>query len=243
MTKAHTTKNIAKNSGKNAATSVRKQLRIFIKICIFIILLPYLLSILYFVLPAPSTLMIADWLRFREVRRSWVNLDKISPSLASAVITAEDSAFCGHFGVDLQQIEKSVAKAQATNRPIRGTSTITQQLAKNLFLWHGRSWIRKTLEMPLAFWLELIWSKRRIIETYLNVVEWGEGIYGAEAAAKFHFNISAQRLSSHQSALLATSLPNPKRRSASNPAYHQINLAGQLVARMQHSTPDLSCLQ
>lgn len=213
-----------------------------VKTLLFLLLLPYALSLPYGFIHPPSTLMLAGWITGEKVERNWVPLDKIAPSLKAAVIASEDSAFCDHYGFDFRQIEKSIEKAQNHNQPVRATSTITQQVAKNLFLWHGRSWIRKALEVPLTFWLELVWSKKRVLEVYLNIAEWGDGVYGAEAAARAHFYTSAQNLSFWQSSLLATSLPNPIDRSASRPGTTQSILAAQLLVRAQRHGPDLSCI-
>lgn len=128
----------------------------------FFLLAPYLLTPLYFVLNPPSTLMLLDWATLNPVQRSWVKLEKISPNMIRAVLNAEDDTFCDHFGINFTQLEKSIEKAEKRNKPVRATSTISQQTAKNLFLWHGRSWLRKALEVPLTFWLELWLPKARI---------------------------------------------------------------------------------
>lgn len=213
-----------------------------LKILLFIVLLPYGLSVPYQFIHPPSTLMLYDLLRLDLPERDWVPLSKISPNLKRAVVTAEDSAFCSHWGFDFKQMGKSIERAERSDRAVRATSTITQQLAKNLFLWHGRSWLRKLLEIPLTLWLELTWSKPRILETYLNIAEWDEGIYGAEAAARFHFGTSAASLNTVQAALLATSLPNPIQRSASRPGSTQTAMAAQLVGRMHFNGADISCI-
>jgi monofunctional biosynthetic peptidoglycan transglycosylase len=124
---------------------------------------------------------------------------------------------------------------------VRGTSTITMQTAKNLFLWNDRSWLRKALEAPLALWIDLVWSKSRVVEVYLNVAEWGPGIFGAEAAARRHFGVAARELTRTQALALAVALPNPHRRSASAPTALQRRLAGRLSTRVARGV-DLSCL-
>ncbi len=206
------------------------------------LLLPYGLALVYPFMRPPSTLMLADIATFHLPKRQWVPLSKISPHLITAVVSAEDGAFCDHYGIDFKQVEKSIEKAEATNRPVRGSSTITQQLAKNLFLWQGRSWTRKILEAPLTFWLELTWRKTWILEAYLNVVEWDDHVYGIEAAARHYYGTSAASLSTTQAAMLATTLPNPRERSPVRPGPTQKAMAGQLLGRMQHAAPDLSCL-
>lgn len=207
------------------------------------LLLPYGLALVYPFMRPPSTLMLADLVMFRWPKREWISLNRISPQLVNAVVTAEDGAFCSHYGIDFKSVEKSIEAAQARNRPPKGASTITQQLVKNLFFWQGRSWVRKALEVPLTFWLELFWRKAWILETYLNIAEWDDGVYGIEAAAQHYYGIPASKLSSMQSAMLATTLPNPHERNPVRPGPAQSAMAGQLLGRMQHSAADLSCVR
>ena len=213
-----------------------------LKALIFILLLPYALAVVYIFVPPVSTLMLADLASFRLPRRDWVPLEKISPNLVASVVLSEDSAFCDHWGFDLNQIEKSIDKAVDGKR-FGGASTITQQTAKNLFLWSGRSWLRKIFEAPLTLWVELIWSKRRILEVYLNIAEWGPGVYGAEAAAKYHFGLSAAALSRTQAALLAVALPDPIERHPGKPGEYQRAAALALELRVFGHGPDLSCVK
>ncbi|MDX2073271.1 MAG: monofunctional biosynthetic peptidoglycan transglycosylase [Alphaproteobacteria bacterium] len=213
-----------------------------IRLVILLLLLPYMLSVPYQFMRPPSTLMLYDLLQFKIPRRQWVPLSRISPNLKAAVVASEDGAFCEHWGLDFDQMERSFSRAQRNNRAIKATSTISQQLAKNLFLWHGRSWIRKGLEIPLTLWLELTWSKENILEAYLNIAEWGDGVYGAEAAAKFHFGTTAAALSAAQAAYLATSLPNPHERNAARPGPAQRAMASTIMMRMRYHGPDLSCI-
>ena len=158
--------------------------------------------------------MQADWKFAVDYR--WRNLDKISMHLPLAVVAAEDQKFPEHHGFDFTSIEKAY-KSNLRGKKVRGGSTISQQSAKNLFLWSGRSYVRKVLEAWYTFWIELLWSKKRILEVYVNVVEFGDGVYGAEAASKRFFNKSAQALSKTQSAQLAAVLPNPKKYNAKSP--------------------------
>ena len=146
-----------------------------------------------------------------ELRYRWVPYERISPHLKRAVITAEDARFAEHEGVDWEAIEKAYKENTRRGRPARGGSTITQQLAKNLFLSPERSYVRKGQELVIAYMIEAFWDKRRILEVYLNVVEWGEGVFGAEAAARHYYGTSAAQLGPEQSARLAAYLPNPKR--------------------------------
>lgn len=146
----------------------------------------------------------------------WRDLDQIAPSLPVSVIAAEDQNFAGHRGFDLDAIEKARAHNARGGR-MRGASTISQQTAKNLFLWSGRSWFRKGLEAYYTLLIETLWPKTRILEVYVNVAEFGDGIYGAQAAAKRHFGKDAARLGANESARLAATLPSPRRYSASRP--------------------------
>ncbi|MCE2926905.1 MAG: monofunctional biosynthetic peptidoglycan transglycosylase [Rickettsiales bacterium] len=209
---------------------------------VYVLLAPYALALVYIIVPPPSTLMLYDLVTFTMPKRTWVPLEEISPNLAKAVLVAEDSAFCDHFGFDFRAIEKSLDKA-ADGKRFGGASTITQQTAKNLFLWHDRSWLRKVLEAPLALWLELVMSKQRILEIYLNIAEWAPGVYGAEAAAKHHFGTTARNLSLAQSALLAASLPNPERRVAGRPSAGVALKAASITRRALMQSPDTSCLR
>ena len=150
-------------------------------------------------------------------RHRWVPLEEISPNLGAAVIAAEDQNFPEHFGFDWQAIEKAVQHNEHSRRK-RGASTVSQQAAKNLFLWNSRSWTRKGLEAWFTLLIETGWSKRRILEVYLNIVEFGDGIYGAEAAARTFFGKPAARLTPSEAALLAAVLPNPRKFQASAPS-------------------------
>jgi monofunctional biosynthetic peptidoglycan transglycosylase len=147
----------------------------------------------------------------------WVPLEEIAPSLGAAVIAAEDQNFTEHFGFDWQAIEKAVQHNEHSRRK-RGASTVSQQTAKNLFLWNSRSWTRKGLEAWFTLLIEAGWSKKRILEVYLNIVEFGDGVYGAEAAARTYFRKSAKRLTPSEAALLAAVLPNPRRFHARAPS-------------------------
>ena len=145
------------------------------------------------------------------IRHTWVDYRAISPQLKRAVVAAEDARFIEHEGVDWEAIQKALEDNRKRRRPARGGSTISQQLAKNLFLSPERSYVRKGQELVITYMIEALWDKRRILEVYLNVVEWGEGIFGAEAAARHYYGISASQLGPEQSARLAAYLPNPKR--------------------------------
>ncbi len=146
-----------------------------------------------------------------ELKHRWIEYERVSNHLKRAVIASEDANFVEHEGVDWEAIEKAYKENMRRGRPARGGSTITQQLAKNLFLSSERSYVRKAQELVITYMIEALWDKRRILEVYLNVVEWGGGVFGAEAAARQYFGISAGQLNAAQSARLAAYLPNPKR--------------------------------
>jgi monofunctional biosynthetic peptidoglycan transglycosylase len=205
--------------------------------------LPYLLILLYtaeFVRPV-STLMMRDLVLLRGYDRQWVAFDDISPNLVQAVMMSEDGQFCRHGGVDWGEMRAVVNDALA-GEATRGASTIPMQTAKNLFLWNGRSFVRKALELPLAVAADFVWSKRRLMEIYLNIAEWGPGIYGAEAAARHHFNVPAAKLTRRQAALLAVSLPNPIERNAGNPGPGLQRLARLIERRASRSGDYIKCL-
>ncbi len=167
----------------------------------------------YTVIPPPGGYYFAaEWFRLGHIEREWRDLEDISPHLARAVMAAEDANFCDHWGFDLEAIEKAI-EANARGRRVRGASTISQQVAKNLFLWHGRSWLRKGLEAGVTVLIEVIWTKRRIVEVYLNIAEFGDGVFGAQAAARHHFNRDASALTLDQATRLAAILPDPKGRN------------------------------
>lgn len=159
--------------------------------------------------PPLTYLMLAEWRRLGRIERDWVALEAMAPALPLAAAAAEDANFCRHAGFDLEGIRAALAD----DGRLRGGSTISQQVAKNVFLWPERSWPRKALEAGITLLIELSWPKRRIMEVYLNVAEMGEGVFGAEAAARRYFGVPANELSGAQAARLMAVLPDPKRRS------------------------------
>ncbi len=198
-----------------------------------LLLLPYLLTPLYGAGHPVSTLMVWRWLTGAPVARNWGDLAEISPALPRSTVGAEDAKFCMHHGIDWDSLRDVIDDAQ-DGEVARGGSTITQQGANNLFLWPGRSVVRKALEFPLAIWIDLVLPKRRILEIYLNIAEWGpSGQFGAEAAARYAFGQPASALSSREAALLAAILPNPVTRSARNPGPGLRRLASTYAARAQ----------
>ncbi len=161
-------------------------------------------------------------------------LERISGFLRATVIVSEDARFCHHHGVDWGALREVVDRPGA-NGPTRGASTIPMQTAKNLLLWPSRSYVRKAIEIPLALLIDLAWSKRRILEVYLNLAEWGKGVFGVEAAARHYFHKSADRLDAREAALLATSLPNPSHRNAGRPSRRHLWLAARVMAKAQRA--------
>jgi len=198
----------------------------------------HLFVILYRFVPVPVTpLMI---IRYAEQRKEdknatiyhrWVPLEKISDHLKRAVVASEDQRFFEHRGFDLEQIKRA-RKENMTRRRPRGASTISQQTAKNLFLWPRSSWFRKGLEVYFTFLIEVLWSKERILEVYLNSIEMGKGIYGAEAVARVHFNTTPLRLTREQAALVAATLPNPRRFSSRNPSAYVLRRKQEILRQM-----------
>nr|WP_244512681.1 monofunctional biosynthetic peptidoglycan transglycosylase [Ensifer sp. LC163] len=208
-----------------------------------LLLLPYALIALYlidFIRPV-STLMLRDLVLLRGYNRQWVEFDQIAPALVQSVMMSEDGQFCVHDGVDWGQM-RGVVEDALEGESTRGASTIPMQTVKNLFLWNGRSFVRKAMELPLAIVADFVWSKRRMMEIYLNVAEWGDGIYGIEAAARHHFGVSAAKLSRRQAALLAVSLPNPKERNAGKPGRGLKRLASLIERRASRSGGYITCL-
>lgn len=202
----------------------------------------FLIALYSIVNPPVTTLTIARHILLRPVHQTWLPLDKISKQLPRAVIMSEDAKFCYHWGVDWGAVEQVWEDLEDGEAP-RGASTISMQTVKNLFLWHSRSYIRKVLEVPLAYVSSLFWSKRRMMEIYLNIAEWGPGIFGAEAAARHHFNKSASQLTRHEAALLAAALPNPFIRRAGRPGPKTRRMANRIEKRMAAAGRWVKCLQ
>ena len=188
--------------------------RFFAKLILWFIGLSLLLVIAFKWIPVPVTAtMLMDE---NGITKDWESLDNIDPNLVAAVIAAEDSKFCEHWGFDQEAIEQAM-RENAEGGRIRGGSTISQQTAKNVFLWQGGGYFRKGLEAYFTFWIEAVWGKRRIMEVYLNVAETGIGTYGAEAGSQRYFQHSASRLTPDEASRMAVALPQPKKRSVVNP--------------------------
>jgi monofunctional biosynthetic peptidoglycan transglycosylase len=215
--------------------------RIVLVVLLVLIAIPYAVApFLRFAEPV-STLMLWRWATGQRVARTIMPIERMAPSLPLAVVIAEDARFCDHYGVDLRGIRAAITEE---GNELRGASTITQQVAKNVFLWPQRSYLRKALEFPLALWIDLVLPKRRILEIYLNVVEWGpNGEFGAEAGARRAFRKSARELTGREAALMAAVLPNPLRRRADRPGPGVRRLAGIYSGRATSSAYVADCVR
>lgn len=216
--------------------------KIAIKVLVVLALIPLVLTFLYKieVVRPMSTLMLGRYLTFQDVKRDWVEIDDIAPVLINSVIMSEDGKFCSHNGVDWDALNTVIDDALEGEKT-RGASTLTMQSVKNLFLWNSRSYVRKALEVPLALYADLILSKRRQMEIYLNIAEWDEGVFGIEAAAKRYFKRSAKKLSAKQASLLTVTLPNPKGRNAAKPTKSMRRVAKVVAKRAQKSGFYVAC--
>ena len=182
-------------------------------------------TLLYALINPPTTAyMVSEGRRLGGVQQDWVPMDRIAPVMARAAVAAEDANFCLHWGLDVNAIRTAMESGRG------GASTISQQVVKNVFLWHGRSWARKTIEALWTPVTEVFWSKRRILEIYLNVAEFDDGVFGVQAAAQHYFGVDAADLTATQAARLAAILPAPKERSASNPGNFTRNRAAQIIS-------------
>ena len=209
-----------------------------VTVVIVLVAVPYIIAPFYRFVDPVSTPMLWRWAIGARVERVWLPLDRISSALPLAVIGAEDGTFCHNRGIDLAAMREALEQYDDTGRE-RGASTITQQVAKNLFFWQGRSIIRKALELPLAVWLYVVLPKRRVLEIYLNIAQWGpNGEFGAEAGARYAFGKSARNLNAHEAAGLAAVLPSPARRSARIPSALVRQLSG-LYERRAETFPGL----
>jgi monofunctional glycosyltransferase len=196
---------------------------------------------LYTVAPPVSTLMLGRKIEGKSYKRTYVRLADIAPVAVASVIASEDARFCQNDGVDWGAL-REVLSGAGKDGPRRGASTITMQTAKNLFLWPSRSAIRKGIEIGVALVLGKVWSKAYTVEVYLNIAEWGDGLFGIEAAAQHYFRKKASQLDAHEAALLATSLPNPIKRDAAHPRPFQRLIAAGIVKRARDSAEWLNCL-
>ncbi|MGH6771005.1 MAG: monofunctional biosynthetic peptidoglycan transglycosylase [Xanthobacteraceae bacterium] len=232
-----------KQRSKRRYGRLLRLLRWIAVVVVVLLLLPYLLVPIYRFVDPVSTVMMWRWLTGARVVRSVTPIGQMAESLPRTVIVAEDGRFCFHRGVDWGGLREAFQEADDLSE-MRGGSTIAQQTAKNLFLWSGRSYLRKALELPLAIWIDLVLPKRRVMEIYLNIAEWGpNGVFGAQAAARHAFNKPVSRISAREAALLAAILPNPIRRSARQPGAGVRRLAGIYEVRAVRARGLASCVR
>ncbi|MFN9034570.1 MAG: monofunctional biosynthetic peptidoglycan transglycosylase [Alphaproteobacteria bacterium] len=217
-------------SGRTGRPRERWLRRILVAVlCLFVGLPLALVTVYRFVLPPVTILMIQRSLEGKGISRTWRPLDQMSPALIRSVIAAEDAGFCSHRGFDFEAMQEAWAHNERSDR-VRGGSTISQQTAKNVFLWPQRSYLRKGLEAGFTVLIEVGWGKHRILEVYLNTIEWGPGIYGAEAAARRNFGVGADRLTPAQAARLAAILPSPLKWRAARPGPYVKRRSGRIGA-------------
>jgi len=238
-----TVRNASSSKTARASSGVwRRRIRVAVWVCVALALAPVPVILLFAVVQPPTTSVMLQrtvqrlfsgakpvWPRHVTVRRS-----EISPHLRRAVLASEDDRFYLHHGIDFVEIQKALDRKK-TGGKLRGASTLTQQVAKNLFLWNGRSFVRKGLEAYVALWLELLLSKERILDLYLNLAEWGDGVFGAESAARVHYRKSAAKLTREESARLAAILPSPRRWSPNGSI--AMRRAAVYLERMQYAAP------
>lgn len=217
-----------KKAAKKASwfTRTRKSVRLFvIRGCLAVVAL-FLFAIAFYGLVNPPTTwtIYSEQQRLGTVDHQWVDGDDIAPVMLRSIVAAEDANFCGHWGFDMSAIRDAIADGAE-----RGASTLTQQTVKNVYLWQGRSWVRKAMEAVTTPFVELIWTKRRILVVYANVAEFDEGVFGVDAAAQHYFGQTPAQLTAAQAARLAAILPNPKHRSASRPSNAVVKRAAQIM--------------
>lgn len=242
MLKAAARKRKRKAAKSTTPSFLRWLMSRLVQLALILIAIPLILVPLYSFVPPISTLMMKDLVTLQGYKRDWVPLEDISNVAVHSVMVSEDARHCVHNGVDWVEMQKAWTSIQEGGRG-RGASTMTMQVAKNLFLWNSRSYVRKALELPIALYMDLIWSKRRTIEIYLNIAEWGDGIYGIEAASQHYFKRPAAKLNRRQSALLAVSLPNPIKRNAAKPSRGLARLSNKIVARARAAGPYVGCIK
>ncbi len=219
----------------------QKLRQIMLWFLVIVLISPVVLLVIYREMDPPVTpLMLIRMVEGEGLRKTWVPLRAISPHVPRAVIALEDNTFCEHAGFDWAEVFDALAEYYRGGR-LRGASTISMQTTKNLFLWPQRNMVRKVVEAPLTLILETLWNKQRILEVYLNIVEWGPGIYGIEAAARAHFRKSARHLTSREAALLAAVLPNPRKWSPSRPSSYLLRQVYTSARRVRQLGPMLDC--
>ncbi len=209
------------------ARKLRGWLRVILKFSLGLIFICILVVAVFRIINPPITYYIAsEWIRIGEMKRDWTPIEDFQPYVARAIVAAEDANFCQHSGFDYAAIKLAL---NGKGR-LRGASTISQQTAKNVFLWQGRTWVRKGLEVGFTVLIELLWPKQRIVEIYLNVAEFDEGVFGVAAAGRHYFGVEPDKITRLQAARLAAVLPNPKNRSASRPKKGILQRADQILS-------------
>ena len=188
--------------------------------------------------PPITITQLSNWIDGYGLKRDYVDFDDMSPNIRLAVIASEDQLFPDHNGFDMTGIKQAWMERSKKHKRVRGASTISQQVAKNVFLWQGRSWIRKGLEAYTTFMIELIWGKKRILEMYLNVSEMGKGVFGIEAASRFYFNKPAKKLNRKESAMIVACFPNPKKIRVKPPSPYVNQRYPQILTQMSNLEPD-----
>jgi monofunctional biosynthetic peptidoglycan transglycosylase len=233
---------MANHSNGGRSSLARRMLTAVVLCALAAVAAPYVLAPLYRFGHPVSALIAWRWVTGAPVKRTWIDLPRIAPALPRTVVAAEDARFCEHRGVDWNALSNAIEDAQ-DGEPSFGGSTITQQVVKNLFLWPGRSVVRKGLEIPLALWVDLVLPKRRILEIYLNIAEWGpSGEFGAEAGARRAFGHAAAGLTAREAALMTAIQPNPKARSGKRPGPSVERRAALLSSRAGTGPDLLSCI-
>jgi monofunctional biosynthetic peptidoglycan transglycosylase len=236
---------VSAKTGNRIKNFFTKAGRFLLQLFLLGVQLTLLLVILYRVIPVPVTplhlLRVAEQVadgKPMKLSKSWKSIDYISDKFCLAVITSEDVKFIQHYGFDFEQIRNSIERGLKRGKKLRGASTISQQTAKNLFFTPKRSWIRKVPEVCITLCLEILWTKKRILEVYVNIIEMGDGVYGAEAACKHYFHKSATHVSSRESALIAACLPNPRKWHPDRPS-HYIDRKARGIQRFMHTIGEL----
>ncbi len=228
---------------RGARGFARKALKWLAVLVVVLVAIPLVLTPVYkFLNPPVSALMVWRLFGGAGIDYRWRDYENISPVLPATILMSEDGQFCSHSGVDWGAVQ-DVLDSMESGGAVRGASTISMQVVKNLFLWPSRSYVRKVLEVPLAYYADLVLGKRRVMEIYLNIVEWEAGVYGAEAAAQNHFNKAADHLTGRDAARLAAVLPNPRGRSAGNPGAETRRIARRAEARGRAAGPWTGCLE
>lgn len=217
-------------------------MRPLVLVLAILIAIPVVLTPLYGLINPISTPMVWRGLTGQPVERQWVEIDAISDRLKASIVMSEDGQFCRHWGVDVSALRAEIERFMAGGSP-RGASTITMQVARNLFLWHGRSYVRKALEVPLAVYIDLVLPKRRIMEIYLNIAEWGPtGQFGIGAGAQRAFGVQADAFSWQRASLMAVTLPNPLVRNPARPTSGLVRVAGIVEGRARKGARNIKCL-